>query len=163
MSEIVQSTIIAYFDSQNAAGVYSSANITSPYTIHEDNNTGEPEEGSAGPFIKTFIIEEEWNKIDDQRKVVGGSLTHTSLEEGQFILQIHVWKGLGDRDLRAQTVVAGKIKRDFVKLELPTTTGFIHFGSSLMRPTIDIEAQHHDGDWQRTDLLINYYYIESYT
>lgn len=163
MSEIVQSTIITHFDTQNAAGVYASGNIASPYTIHMDNNTEEPEEGSAGPFIKTFITEFDWNKIDDQTKTVGGGLTHTSFEEGQVIFQIHCWKGMGNLDLRAQTVVAGKIKRDFVKLELATTNGLIHFGKSSMSPAIDIPTERRDGDWQRTDLFIDYYYADSYT
>ena len=165
MSELVTSTIIDYLDSQNTALVYSTNGSLLPMH-HQDSNLGEMEEGSEGPYIQTFVTEADWNKIDDQTKAVGGALTHTSLEEGQLILWIQVAKGLGTKDLRAQGVVADKLKRDLVKLELPTTNGLIHFGSSTTFPQVEVDREQEGRGltpWLRTILIIDYYYADSYT
>lgn len=162
MSDIVQSTIISYFDTQNAAFKYNSESIP---VIHTDNNAGEKEEGGIGPFIKTSIIEQSWNKINTSRHTVSDSLNHCSMETGQFILQIHAQGGYGDRDLRIQQKVADLIKRDFVQLDLDTSNNsFIRFGVSTSRPPFFIDrAKKGERQWWQLNLFINYSYSESYT
>jgi hypothetical protein len=162
MSDIVQSTVISYFDSQNAALKYNSEVIP---VIHTDNNAGEKEEGGIGPFIKTSIIEQSWNKINSSRHTVTDSDTQCSMETGQFIIEIHAQGGYGDRDLRIQQKVADLIKKDFVQLDLETANSeFIRFGESTSRPPFFVDrAKRGQRQWWQLNLFINYAYSESYT
>jgi hypothetical protein len=168
MSAVVTQAIIDYFDARNEAEKYGTVASPCVPVIHMNTNGGEKEENGTGPFIKTRVIENEWNKIDDVRKVVDGVDEHTSFEYGVLVFEIHVQKGLGDKDALAHEIVADKLKKDFVKLELPTSNNrYIHFGEALPKPVITVNKLSGPKSskvkkWNRLDLFINYYYSEDY-
>jgi hypothetical protein len=160
MSFIVQQTIIDYFDANNATGDYNSGDVVP--VMHTDQNFDQMEEGGNGPYVKTFIVEQDYEKIDDTRKEAGTPVTTINAESGVFISQVFVWKGLGDKDLRVNTKVVDAIKQDFTGLYLPTTDNcFIDFGNAQMRQPVEVELAEEDEDeikWIRLDVLIPYTY-----
>lgn len=164
MSFIVTDTIINHYNTRNAALAYYTSKI--PTTHTNLNETNLFEDAGVGPYVKTFILEQQRDKLNDTRKTVGVTSTDITQESGALLFQIFVVVNFGNRDTMADEQIADALTQEFIGGYLATANNdFINFGEALPRQPILIDrlgANKGRGgksfQWQRRDLFINYTY-----
>jgi len=164
MSFIVTDTIINHYNTRNAALAYYTSKIPTTHTNLNESNLFE--DCGAGPYIKTFILEQQRDKIDDTRKTVGVTSTDSTQEFGVLLFQIFVVVNFGNRDSMADEQIADSLTEEFIGGYLATANNdFIDFGEALPRQPVIIDRQSTNRgrqgktfQWQRRDLFINYTY-----
>ena len=165
---VVTEAILDYYDTKNSAFAFYASLVP---TVHTDKNDVLKEEGGSGPFIKTFVVEQEYEEVVAERKTTASTTSSGFESSGQLIFQVFIVQGFGDKDYFVGKKILDKLKRTFAKLYLPDGEGnFIKFGSTTPRQPINIARENKNRgynsneleQWRRLDLFIDWNYIANY-
>jgi len=166
MSIVVQETFEKYFDELNCEAKFADDQIP---TYHTDRNDEPDKEETTGPYIKTFVIEQDYNEVADTIKTRSTTTGQVFEESGQIGFQIFIDIGFGDKDLYLGKQIRDAIKRYFVRLDLDTDdNNFVNFQDALIRQPIEIPRLNKSkgygqiNDWRRLDMFINYFHKGTY-